>query len=185
MSRGSYTTECDIELKPMLWWHNRGVTLKVGCPATEIDVGRREIEIANDESVSFSRLGIRAAAVECALSGSSHPANLPLKRRERHRSSFSSTFSAPHRRGDRIAWLLPVMAHRVISLLRSNRVALGAKQTLSSVSAPIYAFERVPSRSTPSSTSRRLRSKLRKLVTVQGSLGSPIFLKKCRVLNQA
>jgi nitrite reductase (NADH) large subunit len=46
-----------IELKPMSWWRNRGVTLKVGCPATEIDVGRREIKIANDESVSFSRLG--------------------------------------------------------------------------------------------------------------------------------
>jgi hypothetical protein len=24
-----------------------GVTLKVGCPATELDVGRREIKIAN------------------------------------------------------------------------------------------------------------------------------------------
>jgi nitrite reductase (NADH) large subunit len=46
----------DIELKPMSWWRNRGVTLKVGCPATEIDVGGREIKIANDESVSFSRL---------------------------------------------------------------------------------------------------------------------------------
>jgi nitrite reductase (NADH) large subunit len=42
----------------MSWWRNRGVTLKVGCPATEIDVGRREIKIANDESVSFSRLGL-------------------------------------------------------------------------------------------------------------------------------
>jgi hypothetical protein len=77
------TTACDIELKPMSWWRNRGVTLKVGCPATEIDVGRREINIANDESVSFSRLGaryeIRAAGVEYARSGSSHPANLPLK----------------------------------------------------------------------------------------------------------
>jgi hypothetical protein len=32
------------------------------------------------------------------------------------------------------------MAHRVISLLRSNRVALGAKQTSSSVSAPVYEY---------------------------------------------
>ena len=40
----------DIELKPMSWWRDRGVTF--GCPATEIDVGRREIKIANDESVS-------------------------------------------------------------------------------------------------------------------------------------
>jgi nitrite reductase (NADH) large subunit len=67
MSRGSYTTECDIELKPMLWWHNRGVTLKVGCPATEIDVGRREIKIANDESVSFSRLGLAMGSAPLRL----------------------------------------------------------------------------------------------------------------------
>src|SRR5258708_27313007 len=50
------TTPEDIELKPMSWWRDRDVTLKVGCPATEIDVGLREIKIANDESVSFSRL---------------------------------------------------------------------------------------------------------------------------------
>jgi hypothetical protein len=30
----------------MSWWRNRGVTLKVGCPATEIDIGRREIKTA-------------------------------------------------------------------------------------------------------------------------------------------
>src|SRR5215475_5135520 len=33
-----------------------GVTLKYGCVATEIDVGRRELKIAGDESVEFSRL---------------------------------------------------------------------------------------------------------------------------------
>ena len=43
----------DIELKPMSWWRDRGVTLKIGCPATEIDVGRGEIKIANDESFVF------------------------------------------------------------------------------------------------------------------------------------
>jgi nitrite reductase (NADH) large subunit len=32
------------------------VTLKYGCLATEIDVGRREIKVENDESVPFSRL---------------------------------------------------------------------------------------------------------------------------------
>jgi NAD(P)H-nitrite reductase large subunit len=60
----------DIEHKPMSWWRDRGVTLKVGCPATEIDVGRREIKIANDASVSVFQAcagyGIRAAAVDCA-----------------------------------------------------------------------------------------------------------------------
>jgi nitrite reductase (NADH) large subunit len=46
----------DIELRSAAWWRDRGVTLKYGCRATEIDVGRREIKIANDESMPFSRL---------------------------------------------------------------------------------------------------------------------------------
>jgi nitrite reductase (NADH) large subunit len=50
------TQSHDIELKPAEWWRDRGVTLKYGCRATEIDVGRREIKIANEESISFSRL---------------------------------------------------------------------------------------------------------------------------------
>src|SRR5512135_3722269 len=41
----------DIELKPAAWWRDRGVTLKYGALATEIDVGRREVKIENDESV--------------------------------------------------------------------------------------------------------------------------------------
>src|ERR1700680_3510238 len=50
------TASHDIELKPAAWWRDRGVTLKYGCVATEIDVGRRELKIANEESVAFSRL---------------------------------------------------------------------------------------------------------------------------------
>ena len=50
------TQSHDIELKPAGWWRDRGVTLKYGCRATEIDVGRRELKIANDESISFSKL---------------------------------------------------------------------------------------------------------------------------------
>src|SRR5207249_6202009 len=46
----------EIELKSAAWWRDRGVTLKYGCLATEIDVGRREIKIANDESLPFSKL---------------------------------------------------------------------------------------------------------------------------------
>ncbi len=46
----------DIELRPANWWRDRGVTLKYGCAVTEIDVGRRELKIANDESIAFSRL---------------------------------------------------------------------------------------------------------------------------------
>ena len=50
------TASHDIELKPANWWRDRGVTLKYGCRATEIDVGRRELKIAGDESIEFSRL---------------------------------------------------------------------------------------------------------------------------------
>src|SRR6476661_1941036 len=50
------TASHDIELRPADWWRDRGVTLKYGCRATEIDVGRRELKIAGDESVEFSRL---------------------------------------------------------------------------------------------------------------------------------
>jgi nitrite reductase [NAD(P)H] large subunit len=50
------TASHDIELRPAAWWRDRGVTLKYGCMVTEIDVGRRELKIAGDESMSFSRL---------------------------------------------------------------------------------------------------------------------------------
>jgi nitrite reductase (NADH) large subunit len=50
------TASHDIELKSAAWWRDRGVTLKYGCLATEIDVGRRELKIANEESIAFSKL---------------------------------------------------------------------------------------------------------------------------------
>src|SRR3954470_3821616 len=50
------TASHDIELRPAAWWRDRGVPLKYGCMATEIDAGRRELKIAGDESLSFSRL---------------------------------------------------------------------------------------------------------------------------------
>jgi NAD(P)H-nitrite reductase large subunit len=53
----------------MSWWRDRGVTLTVGCPATEIDVGRRKIKIANDQSVSFSRLVLATGPHRCGVPG--------------------------------------------------------------------------------------------------------------------
>src|SRR3978361_32793 len=51
------TTEQGVERRPSAWWWSaRGVALKYGCRATEIDVGRRELKIAGDESVPFSKL---------------------------------------------------------------------------------------------------------------------------------
>src|ERR1700760_378488 len=57
----------DIELKPATWGRDRGVTLKYGCLATEIDVGRRELKIANEESVSFSRLVLATGSTPLRL----------------------------------------------------------------------------------------------------------------------
>src|SRR3984885_6543064 len=50
------TASHEIELRPANWWRDRGVTLKYGCTVGEVDVGRRELKIANEESVSFSKL---------------------------------------------------------------------------------------------------------------------------------
>ncbi len=50
------TASHEIELKPANWWRDRGVTLKYGCTVDEIDVGRRELKIAGEESVTFSKL---------------------------------------------------------------------------------------------------------------------------------
>jgi nitrite reductase (NADH) large subunit len=57
----------DIELKPANWWRERGVTLKYGCMATEIDVGRRELKIAHEESMAFSRLVLATGSTALRL----------------------------------------------------------------------------------------------------------------------
>src|SRR4051812_50048645 len=50
------TASQDIELRSAAWGRDRGGALKDGCPATDIDGGRREIKIAKDEGGPFSRL---------------------------------------------------------------------------------------------------------------------------------
>src|SRR5258708_10258836 len=50
------TASHDIELRPAAWWRDRGVTVKYGCGATEIDVGRRELKIAGEEGIGLSKL---------------------------------------------------------------------------------------------------------------------------------
>jgi nitrite reductase (NADH) large subunit len=61
------TASHDIELRPASWWRDRGVTLKYGCLATEIDIGRRELKIAHEESVSFSRLVLATGSTPLRL----------------------------------------------------------------------------------------------------------------------
>jgi nitrite reductase (NADH) large subunit len=61
------TASHDIELKPAAWWRDRGVTLKYGYVATEIDIGRRELKIAGDESIEFSRLVLATGSTPLRL----------------------------------------------------------------------------------------------------------------------
>ncbi len=61
------TASHDIELRPAAWWRDRGVTLKYGYLATEVDVGRRELKIANEESIAFSRLVLATGSTPLRL----------------------------------------------------------------------------------------------------------------------
>jgi nitrite reductase (NADH) large subunit len=61
------TASHEIELKPADWWRNRGVTVKYNCRATEIDVGRRELKIENDESIAFSKLVLATGSTPLRL----------------------------------------------------------------------------------------------------------------------
>lgn len=61
------TASHDIELKSASWWRERGVTLKYGSLATEIDVGRRELKIENDESIEFSKLVLATGSTAIRL----------------------------------------------------------------------------------------------------------------------
>ncbi len=61
------TASHDIELRPAAWWRDRGVTLKYGCVAAEIDVGRRELKIAGEESVAFSKLVLATGSTPLRL----------------------------------------------------------------------------------------------------------------------
>jgi nitrite reductase (NADH) large subunit len=61
------TASHEIELRPAAWWRDRGVTLKYGCRATEIDVGRGELKIEGDESVEFSRLVLATGSTPLRL----------------------------------------------------------------------------------------------------------------------
>src|SRR5882762_2602851 len=61
------TASHDIELKPAAWWRDRGVTLNYGCLATEIDAGRSELKIANEESISYSKLVLATGSTPLRL----------------------------------------------------------------------------------------------------------------------
>jgi nitrite reductase (NADH) large subunit len=57
----------EIELKPAGWWRQRGVTVRYGYRATEIDLGRRELKIAGEESMEFSKLVLATGSTPLRL----------------------------------------------------------------------------------------------------------------------
>ncbi len=61
------TASHEIELKPAAWWRDRGVTVQYGCAATGIDVGRRELKIAGEESIEFSKLVLATGSTPLRL----------------------------------------------------------------------------------------------------------------------
>jgi nitrite reductase (NADH) large subunit len=61
------TASHEIELRPAAWWRDRGVTVKYGSVVSEIDVGRRELKIAGEESIEFSRLVLATGSAPLRL----------------------------------------------------------------------------------------------------------------------
>src|SRR3954469_21827212 len=61
------TESHDIELRPAAGGRDRGVPLRYGCVPTEIDVGRRELKIANQESMAFSKLVLATGSTPLRL----------------------------------------------------------------------------------------------------------------------
>jgi nitrite reductase (NADH) large subunit len=57
----------EIELKPPSWWRDCGVSLKCGTRVAEIDVGRRELKVENDESIAFSKLVLATGSLPLRL----------------------------------------------------------------------------------------------------------------------
>src|SRR5258707_8530557 len=46
----------DIELKPARWWRDRGVTLRYGERATQVDATARNVTLAGGAQLPFSKL---------------------------------------------------------------------------------------------------------------------------------
>lgn len=57
----------EIELKPADWWRHRGVTVRYGYRVTEIDTGRRELKIAGEESMEYSKLVLATGSTPLRL----------------------------------------------------------------------------------------------------------------------
>ncbi|NUR12197.1 MAG: NAD(P)/FAD-dependent oxidoreductase, partial [Bradyrhizobium sp.] len=54
-------------LRPADWWRHRGVTVRYGYRVTEIDTGRRELKIAGEESMEYSKLVLATGSTPLRL----------------------------------------------------------------------------------------------------------------------
>ncbi|MBB4372015.1 nitrite reductase (NADH) large subunit [Bradyrhizobium sp. cir1] len=57
----------EIELRPADWWRERGITVRYGYRVTEIDTGRRELKIAGEESMEYSKLVLATGSTPLRL----------------------------------------------------------------------------------------------------------------------
>ncbi|WP_439374073.1 NAD(P)/FAD-dependent oxidoreductase [Bradyrhizobium sp. DASA03120] len=57
----------EIELRPADWWRERGITVRCGYRVTEVDTGRRELKIAGEESMEYSRLVLATGSTPLRL----------------------------------------------------------------------------------------------------------------------
>src|SRR5262249_6954756 len=65
LARGAHSHQ--IELPPAGLWRKTRVTVRYGYRATEIDVGRRELKIAGEESMEYSKLVLATGSTPLRL----------------------------------------------------------------------------------------------------------------------
>src|SRR3954452_20997044 len=64
---GGETGSQEIELRPADWWRHRGVTVRYGYRVSEIETGRRELKIAGEESMEYSKLVLAVGSTPLRL----------------------------------------------------------------------------------------------------------------------
>jgi nitrite reductase (NADH) large subunit len=71
----------DIELKPARWWRDRGVTLRYGVRATEIDPIAHSVRLENGARLSFSKLVFATGSqpIKLAIPGMNLPGVLTFR----------------------------------------------------------------------------------------------------------
>jgi hypothetical protein len=98
--------------EPLVIVGNRMAAVRLADELTRCALGRHAIAVIGDEP----RLAYTRVLVSSVLAGETAPEPMsswhdsPSQAQGAASLEFLPTFSAPHRRGDRIGWLLPVLA---------------------------------------------------------------------------